>query len=257
MLKTTSMKRIFTLLLLACTLIFYAQGRKPLQGRVTIGNLTATQDEVQINNINSKKITSTLNNGYFTIAAKAGDTLRFSGPEFPAVKYLVKPTDISEELLEFQVSVEGTQLSQVTVEAVPTSKSVGLEPSDSIRYTPAERKLKNARSTRSSKDPDKAYTAIGTDPVINAISGRTKDLKKQVVVEKKEKGIAKLQELHPDEYYIGTLKIPADYVRGFMFYAVEDAKFLKTLDTNNEEEIDFQLSTLATKYKKELKNGKK
>ena len=53
--------------------------------------------------------------------------------------------------------------------------------------------------------------------MINAISGRTNMLKKELVVEKKEMLQAKTSDYFERKYFIETLNIPEDYVDGFLF----------------------------------------
>ncbi|NMH27497.1 hypothetical protein [Flavobacterium silvaticum] len=251
------MRSIFTFLLLTFSLFIFAQSRKPVQGRITIGTLVATNDEVNIRNLQTKKSTATSNGGYFTIQAKAADTLYITSNEFPAIKYVLSALDMNQDLVELKINTGATQLSQVTVESIPSSKSLGIEPADKKKYSKAERKLKSSTTSAVQRDGDKAYTAISTDRVINAISGQTSDAKKEVATEKKEATIAKLSEMHPENYYTETLKIPVDYVKGFQFYAAEDPKFVKIVEAGNDEDIDFELSKLAPKYLNTLKDGQK
>ncbi|MCY1217178.1 hypothetical protein D9M72_290800 [compost metagenome] len=112
-------------------------------------------------------------------------------------------------------------------------------------YTPAERKLKTATDLNLSI----GFGAIfSLDPIINAISGRTKNLKNQLKVERKELLIKRFQELYEDDYLINTLKIPSENVKGFQYYAIENAQFIKELNNKNKQMMNFLLGQLATKY---------
>jgi hypothetical protein len=93
-----------------------------------------------------------------------------------------------------------------------------------------------------------------TDGLINAISGRTAMLKKELAVEKKEKLLLKIEYLFKEEYFLENLKIPKEYLRGFWYYAVEDPKLADALNTKNKMMARFIFSDLATKYLEILKN---
>lgn len=250
------MSRIFTLCFLFATILVSAQ-RKPVQGRVVIGALTATTDEVSIKNLQTKKTASTSSGGFFTIQAQTSDTLQLTSNEFKAVKYVLTAADMNMEIVEFKVKTEGTQLSQVTVETSPSARSLGLEPADKKEYTKSERKLKRSKTAAVQRDGDKAYTAVATDRVLNAVSGQTAQAKKEVATEKKAAVVEKLSEKYAVDYYTGTLEIPSDYVKGFQFFAAEDPKFVQIMDKGSEEDIEFALGKLAEQYIKTLGDGKK
>jgi hypothetical protein len=88
------------------------------------------------------------------------------------------------------------------------------------------------------------------DPILNAISGRTKMLKAELQVERKEFALQTLTELFEKSYFIEKLHIPADYVKGFQYYAVENNGLRSVLKTRNKTQIDFILSQLSVEYLK-------
>jgi hypothetical protein len=254
------MKRFFPVLsLLFICIVLHAQDnvRRPLQGKISIGEVSADINEISVKNLQSKESVSTTNGGFFTLLARAGDTLIFSGNTVISMKMKLAATDISKEILPIVLTPNGTQLQEVNVDKKITSKSLGINPKTQKAYTPAERKLATARKVSPQRKADQTYVAVGTDPLINAVSGRSKDLKKQAQVEKKESSKAQLTELYDRTYFTDTLKIPNDYVDGFLYYVIEDKRFVKTLDSGNKEQTEYQLTALATEYKKTLKSEAK
>lgn len=246
------MKRfLLVLALVLCCSAAWAQKRKPLQGKVIIGEIVAEDAEVKIRNMSSSEKTATLPGGFFTVAVRVNDTLLFSGPSVVSRKMVVTAFDLDEELVTVDLDPTGTQLKEVVVEKNISAESLGIPVGKS--YTPAERRLETATTAKPQRDPDKAYTAIGTDGVINKISGRTAQLKKEAQVEKKQSWKQRLSERYNREFFTDTLKLPSEHVEGFLFYAVDDKKFLKTLQTDTDEQIQLQLAVLATRYKKTLK----
>ncbi len=87
------------------------------------------------------------------------------------------------------------------------------------------------------------------DPVINAINGRTKRLKKQIKIEKKEFLLLQLDEMYEDEFFVENLKIPSDYIKGFQYYLIENNSFVATMKLNNTAMTTFMMGELAEKYK--------
>jgi hypothetical protein len=89
---------------------------------------------------------------------------------------------------------------------------------------------------------------MGLDPLLNYFSGRTAMLKKELEVEKKEGYLVQLENLFDNNHYVNTLHIPSDYVKGFMYFVVENPKFTRVLKTKNRTSIEFLMSELATQY---------
>lgn len=247
------MKRFLLLaLLLCCALSWSQKKRKPLQGKVLIGELIAEDGEVRIRNMSSGEKVATLPGGFFTLAARANDTLLFQGADVIQRKMVITSFDMDEELVIVELDPTGTQLREVVVDKNKvTSESVGLPMGK--EYSQAERKLESATTTKAQRPEGQAYTAVGTDGVLNKLSGRTAQLKKEAEVEKKQDLKQRLSNRYEREFFTDTLKIPSDHVEGFLFYVVEDKKFKQTYETNNSEEIELQLGVLAANYRKTLK----
>ena len=89
---------------------------------------------------------------------------------------------------------------------------------------------------------------MDVDGMINSISGRTAMLKKELVVEKKERLLAYLDDLFKADFFINSLKIPTEYVKGFQYYCVEDNAFRTVLKSKNKIKIEYALIELAKKY---------
>ena len=118
--------------------------------------------------------------------------------------------------------------------------SLGISPKGIKKYTPAERKLATASSVK--------LNPQGLDPLLNAISGRTKMLKKELEVEKKERLLAYIGALFDDEYYTNTLKLPSNYIKGFQYYCIEKEDFATYLCSKNKAMIKLLIVPLAEKY---------
>lgn len=127
--------------------------------------------------------------------------------------------------------------------------SLGIVTTDPMRYSPAARRLRTAGDFKSIQLLNLLGGSKPLDPLLNKINGRTKRLKKLVVLEKKESFIKLISELYNQEYFAVQLDIVSDYVNGFKYFIVENDLFLEVLATKNEEKTTFFMVALAEEYK--------
>ncbi|HEX8017473.1 MAG TPA: carboxypeptidase-like regulatory domain-containing protein [Flavobacterium sp.] len=192
---------------------------------------------VNIINNNTQIATVSDVNGMFSIVVKAGDVLVFSSVNLEPLKRRITADDLNSSSLVIKMTAKQIELKEVVVNenANITAENLGIIPHGQKKYTPAERKVYTATST-------------SVDKVINAISGRTKMLKKEVKVEKKEALFRKLEYLFEEAYYTDRLKIPLEHIKGFQLYCVDNPEFAVSLDTKNKTMSMFLITRLAQEY---------
>lgn len=215
------------------------------------GKVTADYNDLEsiyIVNLKTEKSTLTERGGYFSINASVGDTIMFTAVQFKSLKIILKEEDFNKELLFVKMETFIRVLDEVKINEYKdiNAVSLGIISSKTKHYTPAERKLKTASDSDAQIGTN---TSIGLDPILNWMSGRTTMLKKEVEVEKKELMLTKIQNLYEAEYFVETLKIPEDFVKGFQYYIVEDAKFVEALKAKNKTMATFIMNELAVTYK--------
>lgn len=215
--------------------------RKNLNGKV-LADLYHLED-IDVINMQTEKFKRTQEGGYFSIDAREGDTLMFSGTTIKGVKVLVCEEDFQKDLLFVSLETLARQLDEVTVVNYShiNAVSLGIVSADQKKYTPAERKLRGA---------SKGFLTV--DPVINMFSGRTAELKRNVETEKKEMWLAKIEELFEDVVLIEKLKVPSEYIKGFQYFLVENKRFVQLLEGKNKSVLHFALAELAVKYKSSI-----
>jgi hypothetical protein len=86
--------------------------------------------------------------------------------------------------------------------------------------------------------------------LINWISGRTEQLKKEATLEQKERLQTKITTAYEKEYLINVLGIPEIYINGFLFYVVEDYNLAEAVKLKNKTKIEFRLLELSKEYLK-------
>jgi len=195
---------------------------------------------------NTTQVTAVSNAaGVFTIVVREGDVLVFSAVNLEPFKRRITFEDLNSASVIIKMSAKEIELKEVIVNdnGGITAENLGVIPYGQKKYTPAERKV---------------YTATSTpgDMLLNAISGRTAMLKKEVNVEKKEMLFRKIEYLFDENYYTERLKIPVADIKGFQLYCVDDAEFAVSLDTKNKTMSMFLITDLARKYLTILENEK-
>ena len=239
------------------TIVGFSQSEKIISGKILVKNATPSGVHI-INLVNEKEVISN-ENGEFKILAKVDDLLVFSSLTLDYQRKIIEVEDYNAGFFTMEMTAKINQLEEVEVIRYNKINAVdlGILSKKAKVYTPAERKLKAATSL----DPtlnigNMAGGSMSLDPLLNAISGRTKQLKKELQIERKEFAILKIGDLFPDEYFVSQLKIPKDYVKAFQYYCVEKKDFIPVLKSKNKSLIAFKMSELAVEYNK-LLNEKK
>lgn len=215
----------------------YSQNQVPrrIEGKVAadFSNL----EGIYVVNTSSEKSTTTNSEGHFSIEAKVGETLLLSAMNFKEVKIVLSESDFSKKWLVVSMQPIVNELKEVIVGSSSISaESLGIIPYGQKKYTPAERKIFTATS------------GFGIDPILNLISGRTNMLKKELEIEKKEGYLIQLENLFQPDFYIHSMHIPQLHVKGFLYFLVENPKFINVLKTKNRTAIEFSMSELAVQF---------
>ncbi|KRD59775.1 hypothetical protein ASE40_11805 [Flavobacterium sp. Root935] len=226
------------------------QDRSVLNGK--IASNTSDLEGVHVINAQTEETVTTDASGSFSILAKADDVLVFSSISFKEKRIMLKPEDFTNLNFAVKLTMVMYQLQEVVIKRYDNinAESLGIIPEGQKKYTAAERKLKTATALNATANAGTmAGGSISADPLLNFFSGRTAMLKKEVAVEKKEFFMKLLENMFSLDHFIDRLKIPAEYVKGFEYYAVENEKFTVILNSKNKTSTEFLLGELAAKYK--------
>ena len=227
------MKKCVVLLLFFSTFSLWSQDRneKLLQGIIAADD--ALLSGIDVVNLGNEKVTVTNSKGEFFILAKADDILVFSSKSLEMRRLLIDEDDLKSGNITLNMYPKINELDEVIVKK-NAAEGVSIIPGQK-QYTPAERKLHTATSGL-------------LDAPISWMSGRTAMLKKEVVVERKERLLDKIGILYEDKYYIETLKVPEIYIDDFQRYIIEDKEFTAALKVKNRTMMLFLISKLAVNY---------
>lgn len=227
------MKNWFVVLLFFATVCTWSQNssEKLLHGKIVADSTSVVG--IDVVNLGNEKVTVTNNKGEFSILAKADDILVFSSMTIEMKRMLVDEDDLKSDTITIYMTPKINELNEVIVKK-NAAEGTSIIPGQK-HYTPAERKL---------------YTATSglLDAPLNWLSGRTEMLKKEIVVERKERMLNKIGVLYEDKYYIQTLKVPEIYIDDFQRYLIEDKEFAAALKVKNRTMMLFLISKLAVNY---------
>lgn len=226
---------LFIVFLFAQVVFAQTDNIKEIRGKIIADSVAV--DRITIENVTTDKTAFSDVKGFFTIAVKEGDVLIFTAVNLEGLRRKIIEQDLLQEIITVVMIPKSIILKEVIVnESSITAESLGIIPYGQKKYTPAERKLYTATSGN------------GIDGLLNAISGRKAMLKKEIVIEKKEQLLARIEVLFEDKYYIETLKIPTDYIKGFHYYCIDDIAFANALRSKNKTMVMFLIVRLSENY---------
>jgi hypothetical protein len=237
-----------TCILLLCYATVFCQERSQLVGKITAGEYLA--DNVFVINKATGKETKSDVRGLFSIAARVGDQLVVYSDKIEVREFAVNDFSFKEIPYIMEVKPRSLELKEVVINDI-TPESLGLVPKDQPRYTVAERRLNAAGGSIGLG----SGFSISLDYIINVISGRLKMLQQALETEKKEFAMQKIDGIYLEDQIESELKVPAEYVHGFLFFVVEDADFIAALTANNKELCRLLLIDLSKKYNILLSQG--
>ena len=234
-----------TFLFFLCLLsqVVFGQIAGEIKIRGIIETDSTSVEGVNVVNLTTDLSTSSNKEGVFYLFVKEGDLLAFSAINLVTLRRRLTKADILQNSIAIKMVANSIPLKEVVVngDSRISAENLGIIPYNQKKNTPAERKLFTARSGL-------------LDRPLNWMSGRTAMLKKEVAVEKNERLMYRLEYFFGDRYYIETLKIPEDYIRGFQYYCIEDNDFVAALNAKNKTLSMFLIITLAEKYNKIIAN---
>lgn len=246
------MKKTFQILILFISQFVVSQTDSIIKGKIVIE--TNDNEGITIINISNKTNTISGNSGYFKIKAKVNDTIMFSAIHLIAKKHIVTKKDFGKDLLFIKLEIYTRHIKEIMITSGSelNAESLGLVPKGQKKYTPAERRVKTANDWSGTGINGSILTL---DPIFNALSGRSKQLKAELEIERKEFLQSKIYANFDVEYIVKQLHIPEEYVEGYVFYIVEDTELKAAAKAKNKTLISFRMSALAVDFLK-LKNLK-
>ena len=204
---------------------------------------------INVTNLVTQQTVITNDQGKFRLPIHHNDALKFSAVGYE--DHYVKMDELIVKNPKLVVKLKATVYSLDAVEIVKLdAQKMGIINYKPKKYTPAERRLHTAGRFSPWQVVLIPLGGMPLDPLINALSGRTAMLKKELEVERKEKALESLNRQLDSLYFTQQLHLPSDRVAAFQYYAVENPELRQLLKTENKVQLKFQLSQLLVEFLK-------
>lgn len=249
------MKNNYFLFLFICiSQIVFAQSTEKLIHVKIIADGSDVSGINIVNLVNEKSAISDVN-GAFSILAKVEDLLVFSSDKFEPKRKLIEAEDIEDGKISVSLIPKIGQLEEVIIIKYRDIKleDIGITPARK-HFTPAERRLYTAGDFKPIHLLGLLAGSLEVDPILNAINGKTKRLKKEIDLEQKEFRLEEINALYNDEFYTEKIKIPKDYILGFKYYLNEDEDFATLLESKNVASLEMHVIRLGENFVKLISN---
>lgn len=240
--------KLLNIFIFLVTITAFSQERQTIPGKVMSGD-NGVAGVFVINKTAGTEV-KTDYKGNFDLTAKIGDKIIVYSTRTIVREFTLNADSFKASPYVISVNYKATEIDEVVINKYNNvdAESLGIVPKGQKRRTVAERRLYTAGTFT-------LGTAVALDPIINAITGRTKMLKKTLETEKKEGSIGILQGLYTNDEITTNYNIPQEQVGGFIYYLAENKEFAAALKSKNKTYLDFLMAELSKKYLKLQQDG--
>lgn len=234
------------LLIFFFTTIGIAQTRKQIQGKISV--FDASPSNVLILNLSTKQEVKSDSKGLFVILAQPEDVLIFSSPYLDYMRKIVETLDFQIATITIEMTSKVTFLEEVEIKKY-NAVDLGILQRPAKSYTVMERRLKTAGDFKPIHLLGLLGGSIEVDPIINAINGKTKRLKKEIALERNRKRLEEFYLFYPKEKLISEIKINPDQMIEFTYFILEKEEFKTILENREKSKMTFYLIQQYSQFK--------
>lgn len=242
-------------LILISAILFFCGSRA--QERILVNALVTTEDleleNVHIKNVSSGKFSISDAAGEFQLSVREGDTILLSHVGMKDLISFIRKEDLQESVLIFRMTESSSELEEVIVDenSEISTVSVGIIPKKMKKFSMNERRLQTAGDFKPIHLLGLLGGSLEIDPILNAINGRTKRLKRNIQIEKKQQNIAFL-ETHYLDYMMGEMELAEPQAQLLISRVIEDKKLQQLIELNNEGRLQLFLLDSWFKLQSEI-----
>ena len=232
-------------------------------------------ENIHVINKTAQVFTVTNSKGEFKISASINDTLIVTSIQHKTQTFIIDRNVIAFKTCVIKLEELVNELDEVTVGKILTGDLnmdvINTEGNPPINFydvgipgytgkiaTQSERKL-NEATTGANGQKLKWYSpltgAIPLNPIINAISGRTKMLKQQIILEEKENLLHQIKTTLSKDFFI-VYDLDDGLKTDFFYFCEEDPNFSLRCKNKSDIEIFEFLKEKLVEYKENLNSNK-
>ena len=218
-----------------------AQGQSTIHGRVMHDTIPLVGAHVL--NMHNNAITTTDANGYFSLSARENSTLKISYVGMQTTFHKVVKADFGFSGILIAMKEDVNQLEGVEVSKYRkiTAQDLGILQHKPIERTFAEKRLYSATHSGGG--------VLSIDLVVNAITGKTKILKK-VVANEKNLIVAEYIVAHLSDFMKKDLKLNEEEINVLAYFVMERPDFHDLVRKKDNKPMEFLLIEAWSEYKK-------
>ena len=241
--------------LLFITTIGIAQTRKQIQGKIVVSNASASN--VLVLNLNTEQEVKSDRNGNFVILVQLDDVLLFSSENLNFFRKIIDETDFQLEKLEVEMTSKALVLEEVEIVDNKSYNAVdlGILQRPAKSYTPMERRLKTAGDFKPIHLLGLLGGSVQLDPIFNAINGKTKRLKKEILLERNIRKLENFRAFFPEKELVEDLKMNSDEVSEFIYSILDEKEFETLLENRDKSKMQFYLIEKYSQFKNKKKSN--
>ncbi|MGS2761193.1 carboxypeptidase-like regulatory domain-containing protein [Sinomicrobium sp. M5D2P9] len=227
----------------------HAQSR--LKGKVesTFSDITG----VHVINKTRESATITDAHGYFDIPAQEGDSILFSAVQYRKEEIIVTAEILATPSFVIHLTEQVTELDEVVLKNLTGNLATDLRRIKTDSVTAIHMGLPNATRrlpTQTERRLNEATTGGGfipLNPILNAISGRTRMLKDRLQKEKETAKVEKVRSSFDNDFFV-SLGIPEEKIYDFLYFCAVQPRYNQILDLNNKMFLQQFLKKQAETY---------
>ena len=234
------MRKYLIIILFLQAFSMHSQERVQIKGFVK--NDSTPLENVHVKNISSGKFSVSNSSGEFLLSLQQGDTLVLSHVGMNDLIQFIKEEDLQQQVLIFRMTESSSELREVVVDETSeiNAVSLGIIPKKIKKLSVNERRLKTAGDFKPKHLLGIIGGGVSLDAILNAINGRTKKLKRNVEVEKKQRNIAFL-EIHYMEYLKEEIQLSHQEAQMLIGFVIEDDELNNVIDSGIEARMHLYL----------------
>jgi len=220
-------------------------------------------DGIHVINTSASRFTISDSSGKFTIPAKLNDTILFSGISYQPKEIVITKLMAASQNLTVYLEELVTVLDEVVVGKILTGdlifdlKNTPIKPEVNFYNLgiPGYTGKPKTQSERRLYEATSGGGFIPLNPILNAISGRTKELKNQVSLEGLDNCLYKIKSQF-SEILFGKSNLAESLRIEFFYYCQDDLRFERVCKVNNDLETFEFLEAKLESYKDILRSQK-
>lgn len=228
----------------------FSQERLAVTGHVQ--NNSFPLENVHVKNVSSGKYSVSNASGEFSLGMMAGDTLLLSHVGMNDLINFIKKEDLKDEILIFRMTERSNELEEVVVnpDSEINAVSLGIIPKKIKKLTVNERRLKTAGDFKPKHLLGIIGGGLSIDAILNAINGRTKRLKRNVIIENDQRNIAFLEGNYMN-YLEKEMKLSRQDAQLLIGYVLEEPQLEEVISANNEARMQLYLLDAWFRFQEE------